>query len=77
LDSAGIRVKVAGVETTTVILEGDWQTVRLSKSVRLPVIVFVRQDGESVVLEPAKLKTWPKGFFESTHIADPTFERPQ
>ena len=65
------------METATVILEGDCQTVRLPKSVHLPRNVFVRQDGESVVLEPAKPKTWPPGFFDSIRITDPAFERPQ
>ena len=53
------------METATVILDGDCQTVRLPKSVHLPTNVFVRQDGESVVLEPAKPKSWPEGFFDS------------
>jgi virulence-associated protein VagC len=65
------------METATVILEGDRQTVRLPKSVHLPENVFVRQDGESVVLEPAKRKTWPEGFFNSIRITDPAFERPE
>jgi hypothetical protein len=43
----------------------------------LPATVFVRQDGDSVVLEPAKPKTWPEGFFDSIHVADPAFERPE
>lgn len=64
------------METATVIDEGDRQTVRLPKSIHLPKEVFVRQEGESVVLEPAKPKTWPKGFFESIHIKDPAFARP-
>jgi virulence-associated protein VagC len=64
------------METATVIVEGDRQTVRLPKSIHLPKEVFVRQEGESVVLEPAKPKTWPKGFFESIHITDPAFTRP-
>ena len=64
------------METADVTLEGDRQTVRLPKSVHLPKVVFVRQDGESVVLEPAKPKTWPQGFFDSIHIKDPAFERP-
>jgi virulence-associated protein VagC len=68
---------VATMETATVILEGDCQTVRLPKSVHLPTNVFVRQDGESVVLEPAKPKTWANGFFESIHVTDPAFERPE
>jgi virulence-associated protein VagC len=65
------------METATVILEGDRQTVRLPKSVHLPNNVFVRQDGESVVLEPSKPKSWPDGFFDSIRITDPAFERPE
>jgi virulence-associated protein VagC len=64
------------METATVTLEGDRQIVRLPKSVHLPENVFVRQDGDSVVLEPAKPKNWPQGFFDSIRIADPAFERP-
>jgi virulence-associated protein VagC len=64
------------METATVILEGDCQTVRLPKSVHLPATVFVRQDGDTVVLEPATPKTWPEGFFDSIHVTDPAFERP-
>jgi virulence-associated protein VagC len=64
------------METATVILDGDCQTVRLPKSVRLPANVFVRQDGDSVVLEPAKPKAWSAGFFDSIHVTDPAFERP-
>jgi virulence-associated protein VagC len=65
------------METATVILEGDRQTVRLPKSVHLPSEVFVRQEGEAVVLEPTKPKTWPEGFFDSIHITDPAFNRPE
>jgi virulence-associated protein VagC len=65
------------METATVTLEGDRQTVRLPKSVHLPSTVFVRQDGDAVVLEPAKAKSWPAGFFDSIRITDPAFERPE
>jgi len=65
------------METATVITEGDRQTVRLPKSVHLPSTVFVRQDGDAVVLEPAKPRTWPTGFFDSIHVTDPAFERPE
>jgi virulence-associated protein VagC len=65
------------METATVTVEGDRQTVRLPKSVHLPETVFVRQDGDAVVLEPAKPKSWPEGFFDSIHISDPAFERPK
>jgi virulence-associated protein VagC len=64
------------METATVTVEGDRQTVRLPKSVRLPSTVFVRQDGDAVVLEPVRPTTWPDGFFNSIHINDPAFERP-
>jgi virulence-associated protein VagC len=65
------------METATVIVEGDRQTVRLPKSVHLPSTVYVRQEGEAVVLEPAKARTWPQGFFDSIRITDPAFERPE
>lgn len=65
------------METATVTNEGDSQTVRLPKSVHLPPKVFVRQEGDAVVLEPAKPKIWPQGFFDSIHITDSTFTRPE
>ena len=65
------------METATVIVEGDRQTVRLPKSIHLPAEVFVRQEGETVVLEPARPKSWPEGFFDSIHITDPAFNRPE
>ena len=65
------------METVTVTIEGDRQTVRLPKSVHLPSTVYVRQDGEAVVLEPAKAKSWPQDFFDSIRIIDPAFERPE
>jgi virulence-associated protein VagC len=64
------------METATVILEGDRQTVRLPKSVRLPgSTVAVRHEGESVVLEPIKPTKWPDNFFDSIHIPDSAFAR--
>ena len=74
---AAIGSTLASMETATVTVEGDRQTVRLPKSVHLPATVFVRQDGESVVLEPARPRTWPEGFFDSIRITDPAFERPE
>jgi virulence-associated protein VagC len=69
--------KEAFMETATVTLEGGRQTVRLPRSVHLPSTVFVRQAGDAVVLEPARPKTWPAGFFGSIHVTDPVFERPE
>lgn len=65
------------METVPVTVEGDRQTVRLPKSIHLPPTVFVRQDGDAVVLEPVRPKAWPEGFFDSIHISDPAFERPE
>ena len=69
--------KSISMETVTVTVEGDRQTVRLPKSVHLPSTVFVRQEGDAVVLEPARPKTWPEGFSASIHVTDPAFERPE
>jgi len=65
------------METATVTVEGGRQTVRLPKSVHLPEKVFVRQDGDSVVLEPAERRSWPQGFFDSIRITDSAFDRPE
>ena len=65
------------METATVILEGECQTVRLPKGFGFSTsTVTVRHDGEAIVLEPLKPKEWPEGFFDSIHITDPAFSRP-
>ena len=70
-------LELINMETANVVVEGDRQTVRLPKSVRLPATVFVRQEGDTVGLEPARARTWPEGFFESVHVSDLAFERPE
>ena len=63
------------METATVILEGDRQTVRLPKSVHLSTsTVAVRHEGEAIVLEPIKPTVWPENFFDSIHISDSSFD---
>jgi len=65
------------METAAVIHEGEWQTVRLPKGYHIATpTVGVRHEGEAIVLEPMKPTTWPDGFFDSIHIADPGFSRP-
>ncbi len=65
------------METAIVITEGDRQTIRLPKAYHLSTpTVQIRRQGDAVVLEPLKPQTWPAGFFDEIHIADPTFERP-
>jgi virulence-associated protein VagC len=64
------------METASVIEEGGCQTVRLPKSVHLAgAKVFVRVEGENIVLEPVRNGKWPAGFFEEIYIADPEFTR--
>lgn len=66
------------METAIVTREGDRQTVRLPKGIQLPATtVYVRQAGDSVILEPARPTTWPTGFFDAIRIDDPAFERPE
>ena len=77
LVSPSVWPRLARMETASVIVEGGCQIVRLPKSVHLPATVSVRQEGDAVVLEPARRTAWPKGFFDSIHIADPAFERPE
>jgi antitoxin VapB len=65
------------MDTAAVVYEGECQTVRLPKGFHLPTaVVGVRHDGEAIVLEPLKPKSWPEGFFDSIHISDPAFARP-
>jgi virulence-associated protein VagC len=65
------------METATVIREGEFQTVRLPKGFHLSTpTVGVRHEGEAIVLEPLRPAAWPEGFFDSIHITDPAFVRP-
>jgi virulence-associated protein VagC len=65
------------METATVIHEGDGPTIRLPKGFHLSTqTVSVRQEGEAIVLEPLRPQGWPEGFFDSIHISDPAFVRP-
>jgi virulence-associated protein VagC len=65
------------METATVIHEGECQSVRLPKALHLSTpTVVIRHEGEAIVLEPLKPRAWPEGFFDSIHITDPAFLRP-
>jgi len=65
------------MDTATVTREGECQTVHLPKGYHLPTpTVTVRHEGDAIVLEPMKSKAWPPGFFESIHITDSSFTRP-
>lgn len=53
------------------------QTVTLPPEFNFAVpFVSIRKVGDAVILEPAKAKTWPEGFFDEIRIEDPAFTRP-
>jgi virulence-associated protein VagC len=64
--------------TVVEILRADGsQLVKLPKEFHLEGdTVMIRCQGDAIVLEPVKPATWPPGFFEQIHIADPAFVRP-
>jgi virulence-associated protein VagC len=64
------------MQTATVTVEGDHQTVRLPRDCHLPSTVAVRRQGEAVILEPIKPAHWPAGFFAEIQINDEAFQRP-
>jgi len=66
------------MQIANVIDEGEFQTVRLPRGFHLSTpTVNVRHDGEAIILEPLKPNTWPEDFFDSIHIQDPAFVRPE
>jgi len=65
------------MDIAKVIQDGECQTVLLPKGFHLSMpTVGVRHDGDAIVLEPLKPDVWPDGFFDSIHITDRSFARP-
>jgi virulence-associated protein VagC len=65
------------MKTATVTDEGECQSVHLPKGFHISTpTVGVRQEGDTIVLEPLRPKIWPADFFDSIHITDPAFSRP-
>jgi virulence-associated protein VagC len=66
------------MSTAEVVDMGGSQIVRLPEGIHLETgVVSIRQEGEAVILEPIKPRTWPDGFFEAIRISDPKFVRPE
>ncbi len=60
-----------------VFANGRSQAVRLPKAFRFSTKeVWVRREGEAVVIEPVKAGAWPRGFWEKVRVADRAFRRP-
>jgi len=63
--------------TTEIVSIGGHQAVKLPDEYRFPeATVSIRKEGEAVILEPVRAKTWPAGFFEAIRIDAPAFARP-
>jgi antitoxin VapB len=66
------------IEKTVEIVEtAEGQTVLLPKEFHINApAVWIRRDGNLLILEPVKPATLPEGFWDEVHIDDPKFERP-
>jgi virulence-associated protein VagC len=68
----------SAMQTAEIIHANGYQTVKLPDGYQFEGdAVSIRREGEAVILEPIKPETWPPGFFESIHIDDPAFTRPE
>ncbi len=64
--------------TAKIFMNGRSQAVRLPKNFRFfGNMVSIHREGEAVILEPVKLKKWPKSFFQRIRIMDPEFKQPE
>lgn len=53
------------------------QAVKIPDALRIDAdAVWIRRQGDGLVIEPVKPHQWPAGFFDAIHITDPTFDRP-
>ena len=65
------------MDTAKLFTTGGSQAVRLPKDYRFEGSeVFIRKEGNLVVLQPKQKRRWPKGFFERIRIRDRGFKRP-
>ena len=65
------------MEIATITEDANGQCVRLPKGFHFEGDkVSVRHEGEAIILEPVRAAAWPEGFFDSIHITDPAFARP-
>jgi len=65
------------MQTAEILDTAQGQAVILPDEYRFAAsTVAIRRDGDAVILEPLKPAVWPEGFFDSIHITDPAFRRP-
>lgn len=66
------------METAKLFTTGGSQAVRLPKEYRFQGSeVFIRKEGEAVIIEPKSKGRWPRGFFKRIRIMDRNFRRPR
>ena len=72
-----VRYIVYDMTTAKVFYSGRSQAVRIPRAFRFnDSEVWIRREGESVVLDPVHGRTWPAGFWRKIRIADKDFGRP-
>jgi len=65
------------VATAKLFKNGRSQAVRLPRQFRFEGSeVTIRREGESVILEPARPRSWPDGYWESWGTVTEDFEAP-
>jgi antitoxin VapB len=63
--------------TTKVFMNGRSQAVRIPKEFRFKEEeVTIQKCGDGILVQPARLKGWPKDWFEAIQIDDEGFDRP-
>ncbi len=65
------------MQTAEIIETDHGQAVCLPEEFRFQDrYVTIRRDGDTIVIQPVKSKSWPIGFFDAIRIDDPAFVRP-
>ena len=65
------------MKTAEIFQLGQGQAVKLPDEFRFASKeVSIRREGDAVILEPIKPRSWPVGFFQHIRIDDPSFARP-
>ncbi len=66
------------METAKLFTTGGSQAVRLPKEYRFEgTEVFIRKEGDAVIIEPKSRPRWPRRFFQRIRITDRNFRRPR
>jgi antitoxin VapB len=65
------------MSTAKVFYTGNSQAVRIPRAFRFrDREVSIRREGEAVVLEPLRKRSWRRGFWRRIRIGDKAFTRP-